>query len=811
VSDLRSRRLGAEQIEIAFSPGDEEVGRTGAAQAPDTVLGRLGVDIPPGESREFVYTDKGRARWSGEARGRNSSAYHGFAAGMWKYVEDWVLGLDEDLLTPEKIERVVVYPHKRVRHYAGGTVEEVFLCERMDALVAVFTTEFRGPFRFAPRFDIRHIWRTGRVSYRVSWQPKENVLLVSNAAADAQGDAPRWVGVGSSEALSFVEKAAYVATTYPKDARRGVLGEGGPYQAGVLKGTCTGGRLVFVFALGEEDGVADTARQVLTRWREHALNRAARIAEVVRAAPAGIQDSDLGTAVRWAAASLDSLAMNQQGPGLYAGLHWFPNYWSRDTFISLPALLCLGRFETSRDILLAALKGQVEDFRSNVYGRLPNLVSPGEVHYNTADGTWWFLRAAHQYVEYTGETRFAREILPGAIRAIEGEVKKRTDADGFSVHGDAETWMDAAKDGRAWSPRADRAVEVQALWYGALLSGADIAEWAGEGALGSEWRRRAGQVKERFLEKFWDPQGGCLFDHLDPDGRGDRKPRPNQVFALVVPPEPLLPDEKARAVLDFVVRHLVYPHGVGTLSEEDPDFKPRHIDLARYPFDAAYHNGDVWVWLSGIVMTALVRQGRAETAWRLMRALVALMKGEGAVGTLPELRNAVPPADGGPNVEGTVTQAWSLAELIRPLYQDFLGLRPRMVERRLEIEPALPEALGSVGLSLRVGEAIVRADCQIGAAEKRIRLELKGLAERLTVALRLRVPGGRRLHAEGKISAPGVLEFAAKQGRKAKWRVNLNGKPVSFETEDTPFDIAAERVPEFRTPAGPGAGAPKSG
>jgi predicted glycogen debranching enzyme len=796
--------LHQQQIELGFSLGHDDVEISGATEAPEKVLRSMGVELTPDRGREFVYTDKAKARWSGETHRHNTSIYHGLSTEMRKCVEDWVLALGDARLSPPDAGKVVVYPHKLVRYYdAEKSREEVFFCDGIGALVSLYTTEFRGNFRFAPRFDLRHMWKPGRYPYRVTWDTEHNLLLVTNPKVGEDADSPSvWVGVSASEPMMFVEKAAYYPIVYPQDERRGVMKEATPYQAGLLKGRVKSGRIAFVMAVGDsEDQVRDSVRQALFRRQEYYVERSARLSRLVDRAAGGTGDEPLEQALRWAALSLDSLAMNQQGRGIYAGLPWFPNYWSRDTFISLPALLCLGQFKECREILLAAAEGQCGDFRSPYYGRLPNLVSPGEeALYNTADGTWWFVLAAHAYVRYTGDTSFAHEILSYLIRAIEGEAKKRCDGERLSVHGDAETWMDATLEGKPWTPRGNRAVEIQVLWHAALMAAADVAGWAGEKGLSEEWRRLGAGIAEVFLREFWDSGSGCLFDHLNEDGSADRQARPNQIFALLARPASLLSFEQEEPVLDCVLDQVVFPHGVGSLAPEDPEFCPRHIDLEHYPFDQAYHNGDVWVWLSGPVISALVRHGRVETAWAMIRTLVDLTR-EGAVGTLPELRNAVPSPGGEPNIEGTVSQAWSLAEFIRPFYQDIMGLQPDMMNRRLTIEPALPGSLPGLEFTQKLGDVELHGRFEVGKDERRYRFELAGSGEAVILNLRVRVPGARVLVAETRLEPAGTAEFVASPDGD-DWRMTLNGDPVSFEIESTPFDIAKETVPVFRVPAG---------
>ena len=45
---------------------------------------------------------------------------------------------------------------------------------------------------------------------------------------------------------------------------------------------------------------------------------------------------------------------------------------------------------------------------------------------------------------------------------------------------------------------------------------------------------RAKQVKEKFVELFWNDETSCLFDVVDGD-RKDASIRPNQVFAAALP------------------------------------------------------------------------------------------------------------------------------------------------------------------------------------------------------------------------------------------------------------------------------------
>ena len=111
--------------------------------------------------------------------------------------------------------------------------------------------------------------------------------------------------------------------------------------------------------------------------------------------------------------------------------------------------------------------------------------------------------------------------------------------------------------------------------------------------------------------------------------------------------------------------------GVLSLNAADPFFHPKHLDLANYYYDEAYHNGDLWLWLSGSFVSALnePREGFGQT-----RMLLDEIMDEGAVGTLQEIRDGAK-AENNDEFGGATSQAWSLAELLRNVVQDYAGLK----------------------------------------------------------------------------------------------------------------------------------------
>jgi len=86
--------------------------------------------------------------------------------------------------------------------------------------------------------------------------------------------------------------------------------------------------------------------------------------------------------LRWAQFSLDALLTRQRGPGIWAGLPWFNNYWGRDTFISFEgALLVSGQFKQAKEVLRNFAAFQLSERSNPQVGRIPNRIT--NIHADT--------------------------------------------------------------------------------------------------------------------------------------------------------------------------------------------------------------------------------------------------------------------------------------------------------------------------------------------------------------------------------------------------------------------------------------------
>lgn len=427
------------------------------------------------------------------------------------------------------------------------------------------------------------------------------------------------------------------------------------------------------------------------------LKKEKRIEEVLKPADVKTNDSEFDKALMWARISLDALITRQDVKGIFAGLPWFNNYWGRDTFISLPgATFTTGNLKDAREILLSFASYQNKDKNSSYYGRIPNRITLKETIYNTADGTPWFVIQAYNYFNYSNDTDFLKQIYPAVKLAYYAAIKKHTDQNGFLRHADAETWMDAVGPNGPWSPRGDRAVDIQALWHQQQLYTSEIAGLLKDSVTAREALASSKKTAMNFEKFFVNKNSNLLYDRLKPDGRPDSTIRPNAFFALN-DPELFALSRTRLNILSNMTSKVVYPHGVASLSQDDPNFHPYHQYSPYYVKDAAYHNGIIWQWNTGPVIQALCGFARQDMAWKLTKELTRQILHRGAAGTLAELMDALPRnGEKEPRLSGASSQAWSLAEYIRNFYQDYLGIKPNAPKNALYLLPTIPDELKEI-------------------------------------------------------------------------------------------------------------------
>ncbi len=265
---------------------------------------------------------------------------------------------------------------------------------------------------------------------------------------------------------------------------------------------------------------------------------------------------------------------------IIAGFPWF-GCWGRDTFIALPGLtLAIGDTGTCKDVL----DTQVAKLKNGLF---PNMGGDDSPAFNSVDAPLWFFWALQQY---TRVVKSYTEIWRSYGKAVKSILEAYRNGTSYNIKmhdngliysgepGKALTWMDAVVNGKPVTPRVGFAVEINALWYNAIMFSIELAKKAKDEAFISDWESLPPRIQTSFLELFWDQKKGYLADVVDNKG-ADWSVRPNQVIAVSMEYSMLSNDIK-KAVLSVIERDLLTPRGLRTLSPTNENYKG---NLQRHP------------------------------------------------------------------------------------------------------------------------------------------------------------------------------------------------------------------------------------
>jgi glycogen debranching enzyme len=403
-----------------------------------------------------------------------------------------------------------------------------------------------------------------------------------------------------------------------------------------------------------------------------------------------------------------------------AGIPWFVAVFGRDSVIaSLQTMAVYHEFARGTLIQLAQLQAtEVDDWRDAQPGKMLHELRRDELtklhklpynpYYGTVDTTiLWIITLAEAY-RWNADIRMLNECRSPLEKALSWIDKYGDfDGDGFVEY---LTRSQKGLRNQGWKDSGDSMVypngslveppialcEVQGYVYDAWRRAADIYEIWGETDQAKKLRSQAQELYQRFNDRFWMEDEGFYCLGLDSNKQ--------QIQSITSNPGHLLwsgivPQERAQKVVQRLFQKDMWcGWGVRTLSANNPAYNP-----------ISYQLGSVWPHDNSLIATGLKRYGYHQEANRIAEAIFAAASYFEA-GRMPELFAGIERRDDSfpvPYPDANIPQAWAAGSIFL-LIRTILGLEADAPNRKLKIQPSLPEWLPNLELTnLAVGDATV--------------------------------------------------------------------------------------------------------
>ena len=364
---------------------------------------------------------------------------------------------------------------------------------------------------------------------------------------------------------------------------------------------------------------------------------------------------------------------------LIAGYPWFLD-WGRDTLISFEGTVLKNkRFDVARKVLLTFTKDIKQGLVPNGYSEYDNTPL-----YNSVDASLLLFEQVKKYINYTKDYDFVKDKLYTKLKNIIKNYTKGIDLDKNNIYLDEDylisagsletqnTWMDAKVGDYVVTPRNGKQVEINAMWYNALMITSELAEkFEDDVDIINELKELANNTKKSFNEKFYNKKNKCLYDVL-----GDDKIRPNQLFALSLSYPVINPKtEVAKEMFNTVTKKLLNNYGLKTLAKGEVHYTEVY-EGDSYRRDISYHQGITWPWLLGPYNDAFLNIINAEKSKseknnliehhqkfveKLKKTYTKELNEGKTIGSISELYDSKRPFES----KGAFAQCWSVAEVFR--------------------------------------------------------------------------------------------------------------------------------------------------
>jgi hypothetical protein len=431
---------------------------------------------------------------------------------------------------------------------------------------------------------------------------------------------------------------------YPLDKARNSM----PFERYVYRGLQINAKKMIISAGMDREKVISEVHYIFDNIEKLKIKENLEIRNRIKIASAG----NIRVAFVCAQYALNNLVTTvDKIKGIFAGMPWFFQFWSRDELISLNALIITGHYALVKEILNRHLDAV------NEYGRLPNIFSPyAGTPLGSADSIGWLFKRIHDFLEALRvdeslEKYYTHEELAAMIKKLQyalDRINKNFVKDGLYHNASLETWMDTQYEN---DTREGFRIEIQALYINMYRVLYYLTQ-------DPSYKEKENSLCALVKQKFWN--NGYLYDGVD-----DPAIRPNIFLAAYIYPD-LLTQDEWKECFSTIFDKLWLPWGGFTTIDRT---SPLFCSKSTGENVKSYHRGDSWFYLNNCAALVLYRIDKElfkKYILKILEASSSEILFKGIIGTHAELSSAESLKS-----QPTLSQAWSNALFIELVHELF--------------------------------------------------------------------------------------------------------------------------------------------
>ena len=447
-------------------------------------------------------------------------------------------------------------------------------------------------------------------------------------------------------------------------------------------------------------------------------------------------DAALNNALAWTKINAQWLARTVPafGTGVGAGFPEYPWWFGIDSAYAVLPMLQAGQFELVKETLLLLHRESLRR-NPNEVGRVIHEMSSNGVVFNEGNAMEvpTFVRAVHQYWQWTGDDATLRALYPFCKQGVLEYLLKTSDADG-----------DLCPSGRSIIETLEmhsgiECLDVAAYTSEALLRLSDMAAHLQDDEAIADYQHKAEALSKRIREEWWLEGEGLFADarastgevraalatldaraatvQSDPNAH-DFLRQVRLAHELFAPGLAQFADAPADQDVHWFMRHWVVmcPVEVGIATAEQAQRTLNRLQTREFCNEVGMYlhpdRHDVMSINTGMLALSAARYGYIQDALRISHTLAEQLSYR-TPGTICE---ALPG-------QWCFLQLWSNLGIISPTVECFLGIEPDVARRKLRVVPQLPKGWDHAEVQrLRIGDA--HFDIRVARTENQISIEV---------------------------------------------------------------------------------------